>query len=133
MPGGGVLRPSQLLLDTHVFIWWRTDSPRLSDVVRETIGSADTVFVSAASAWEVAIKASLGKIRLPESFSSGVRASGFEQLFVRFTHAEAVAQLPHHHRDPFDRILVAQAAVEGLALVTHDPKLHEYDVEIVWS
>jgi len=107
-----------------------TGSPHL---VRETIGSADTVFVSAASAWEVAIKASLGKIRLPESFSSGVRASGFEQLFVRFTHAAAVAQLPHHHRDPFDRILVAQASVEGLTLVTHDPKLHEYDIEIVWS
>ena len=123
----------RLLLDTHVFIWWRGEPGRLSSEARSRIATADIVFVSAASAWEAAIKASLGRLDLPDTFESGVLASGFEKLLVTFHHTEQVIGLPHHHRDPFDRMLVAQAQAEGLTLVTHDPLLEPYDVQILWT
>jgi PIN domain nuclease of toxin-antitoxin system len=121
-----------LLLDTHVFIWWREDNPCLGASARAAIAEAAVVFVSAASAWEASIKASLGKLRLSDNFAAGVAASRFEKLPIRFSHAEAVADLPHHHGDPFDRMLVAQALVERLVLVTHDRRLAPYDPKILW-
>jgi PIN domain nuclease of toxin-antitoxin system len=124
---------ARLLLDTHVFIWWRVDSPRLGRDARAAIASADLVFVSVASAWEAALKIALGKLRLPETFEAGVLASRFERLPITFAHAEAVASLPHHHRDPFDRMLVVQCLSEGLTLVTHDRRLAAYGVDIVWA
>lgn len=125
--------PTKLLLDTHVFLWWRTDSPQLKGTAREAIGQADLVFVSAASAWEAAIKMGLGRLELPQSFEEGVQDSGFERLLVDFSHAERVAALPMHHRDPFDRLLVAQAQQEDLTLVTHDQALEGYDLDILWT
>lgn len=122
-----------LLLDTHVFLWWRTDSPKLAGVAREEIARAERVFVSAASAWEAAIKAALGRLELPAAMESGVRQSGFDPLPVTFAHAEAVRRLPHHHRDPFDRMLVAQAQVEELVLVTHDRRLESYEARFLWT
>jgi PIN domain nuclease of toxin-antitoxin system len=113
--------------------WWRTNNPLLSRDARAAIASADLVFVSVANAWEAAIKIALGKLRLPESFEAGVVASRFERLPIAFPHAEAVASLPQHHRDPFDRMLVAQCLCEGLALVTHDRRLAAYGVDIVWA
>lgn len=124
---------SRLLLDTHIFLWWRGEPSRLTSEVRSRIATADIVFVSAASAWEAAIKVSLGRLDLPDTIEAGVTASGFEKLLITFSHAERAAGLPPHHRDPFDRMLVAQAQAEGLTLVTHDRLLEAYDVEIVWA
>jgi PIN domain nuclease of toxin-antitoxin system len=124
---------SRLLLDTHIFLWWRGEPARLSSKVRSSIATADIVFVSAASAWEAAIKASVGRLHLPDTLEAGVLASGFEKLLISFSHAEQAASLPPHHRDPFDRMLVAQARAEGLTLVTHDRLLESYDVEILWA
>lgn len=118
-----------LLLDTHVVLWWRTDDGRLTESVRAAIAEAPAVFVSAASAWEVAIKIGLDKLRLPEPFAVGVEDSGFRMLPIHFAHAELASQLPHHHRDPFDRMLVAQAVHERLTLVSHDVALQEYEVQ----
>jgi PIN domain nuclease of toxin-antitoxin system len=91
------------------------------------------VFVSVASAWEAAIKVSLGRLDLPDTLEAGVLASGFEKLLTTFSHAERAAGLPLRHRDPFDRMLVAQAQAEGLTLVTHDRLLEPYEVEILWA
>ena len=125
--------PSRLLLDTHVFLWWRSEPSRLAPTVRSRIGTADLVFVSAVSAWEAGIKVALGRLELPDTVEAGVLASGFERLLITFSHAERAAGLPPHHRDPFDRMLVAQAQAEGLILVTHDRVLESYDVEILWA
>jgi PIN domain nuclease of toxin-antitoxin system len=120
-----------LLLDTHVFLWWRTNHRSLRKTAREAIATADLVFVSAASAWEVAIKTSLGRLTLPDSMAAGVTASGFVRLDIGFSHAERAGALPRHHGDPFDRMLVAQALVEGLTLVTHDATLSAYGVPLL--
>lgn len=127
------MKQERLLLDTHVFLWWRSEPGRLDDSVLETISSAEVVFVSAASAWEAAIKQSIGRLRLQESFESGVLDSKFEKLPVHFAHAEMVAQLPLHHRDPFDRLLAAQSLIEGLDLVTHDKQFEPYGLNILWT
>ena len=122
-----------LLLDTHVFIWWRENSARLNGGARQRIGTAAIVFVSVASAWEAAIKSALGKLRLPEPFEAGVEAAGFEKLPIAFGHAQAVATLAHHHSDPFDRMLVAQALCERLTVVTHDRRFAPYGVDVLWT
>jgi PIN domain nuclease of toxin-antitoxin system len=121
----------KLLLDTHVVLWWRLDSRRLRRNVRQRIATADIVWVSAASGWEVAIKQSLGKLTLADSFRSMVEDSDFDELPVTLRHAEHVFVLPPHHADPFDRMLIAQARVEGAAVVTHDPQFEQYDVPLV--
>ena len=123
----------RLLLDTHAFLWWKENNPRLSLPAREAIATADMVFVSAASAWEVAIKSSLGKVRLPRPFSEGVEDSGFLELPIRFQHAAAVELLPPHHADPFDRMLLAQAVVEKLVIISHDRALEPYGAAVIWT
>jgi PIN domain nuclease of toxin-antitoxin system len=127
------VRINKLLLDTHVFLWWRANDPLLKEAARSAFSDADVVFVSAASAWEAAIKAALGRLELPDTVESGVEDSGFEKLPITFSHAEAAAVLPPHHNDPFDRMLVAQAKAEGLTLVAHDRKLKPYDVPTLWA
>ena len=122
-----------LLLDTHVFLWWRTNDPQLNAEAREAIATAPIVFVSAASAWEAAIKIAMGRLTLPEPFSQGVDHSGFRRLAITFEHAEAAAALPRHHGDPFDRMLVAQAQLEGCTLVTHDQLLKPYGIATLWT
>lgn len=122
----------KLLLDTHAFLWCRQDSLRLGTAPRNAIAQADAVFVSVVSAWEVAIKVALGRLRLPERFEDAVIDSGFEPLPINFGHAEAVALLPRHHRDPFDRMLIAQATTERLTLVSHDHAFAAYGVPVVW-
>ncbi len=124
---------SRLLLDTQVFLWWRSDSRKLNATARRGIAEADVVFVSAASAWQAALEIALGRLRIPDSIEAGVVASGFEKLPIGFPHAEAAARLPAHHADPFDRMLVAQAQIEGLTLVTHDRRLARYEVELLWT
>jgi len=122
-----------LLLDTHVFLWWRLDSRRLTRPVRNAIATADVVWVSAASAWEVAIKQHLGKIQLEDSFASMVEGSDFHPLPITLAHADRTADLPPHHMDPFDRMLIAQAITEGATFVTHDRGCEPYDVPILWT
>ena len=122
----------KLLLDTHVFLWWRADSARLKRDLREVIATADLVWISAASAWEVAIKQRLGKLRIEDSFASMVEDSKFEGLPITLGHAERAGLLPAHHSDPFDRMLIAQALVEGATLVTHDRQFARYDVPVLW-
>ena len=117
-----------LLLDTHVLIWW-DEGRRLAGTARRAIEAADSVYVSAASAWEVAIKVGLGRLRPTRTVEEAAEESGFLELPVTFRHAERVAGLPAHHRDPFDRLLIAQAEVEGLTLVTRDPVFGRYAVE----
>ena len=123
----------RLLLDTHVFLWWRDDSRKLRANARHAIADAQIVFVSAATAWEAAIKAALGRLQIPDTIEAGVIESGFEKLPISFSHAESAAHLPSHHADPFDRMLVAQARAEGLTLVTHDRRLAAYAIEILWT
>jgi PIN domain nuclease of toxin-antitoxin system len=122
---------SRLLLDTHVFLWWKLDDSRLGETIRERIATAELVMVSAASAWEVAIKTRLGKLQFHEDFELGVRDSGFERLPIGFSHAAATRELPGHHRDPFDRMLIAQARVEDLVIVTHDASFEAYEVPLI--
>ncbi len=122
---------NRLLLDTHVFLWARAHDPRLEGQAGEAIVQAGIVFVSAASAWEAAVKTALGKLRIPEPFRVGVKDSGFDQLPVTFAHAEEAGRLPPHHADPFDRMLIAQARIERLTLVTADRLFGRYDVDIL--
>ena len=109
-----------LLLDSHILLWWLADDPRLSRKARRFIERADVVYVSAATTWELALKASLGKLKMPEGFVETVEEEGFTHLPVTPVHAMAVRALP------FDRLLVAQAAVEGLRLLTAEPLLARY-------
>ena len=121
----------RLLLDTHTFLWWLGDDSRLGAETRKVVAHAGTVvFVSAASAWEIAIKRALGKLEAPGAIPDWIRKSGFDPLSIEVDHAVAAAELPPHHKDPFDRILVAQAQLEDLTLVTHDAELDEYDVAV---
>jgi PIN domain nuclease of toxin-antitoxin system len=121
----------RLLLDTHVFLWWGEDTKKLTVQTRRRIQDADDVFVSAASAWEVSIKIAVGKLTMPMPFLDAVTESGFSTLPVDFAHAVAVRNLPLLHADPFDRMLVAQALVEGLHLVSRDPVLARYPAPFV--
>lgn len=123
----------RLLLDTHVFLWWRANDRKLGPVAREAIAVADIVFVSTATAWEAGIKAALGRLRYPDTIDAGVEDSGFERLSISLAHAERAARLPRHHADPFDRMLVAQSEIEDLTLVTHDRAMAAYARPIVWA
>jgi PIN domain nuclease of toxin-antitoxin system len=118
----------RLLLDTHVVLWWSQGAAQIKAAARRAIREADEVFVSAASEWEVAIKVALGKLTVPGPLLEVVTASGFAQLPVDFGHAAAAGALPAAHADPFDRMLIAQAMVERLSLVSHDRLLAKYAV-----
>lgn len=123
----------RLLLDTHVVLWWQTDDRRLGRAARRAIATADIVWVSAVSGWEASIKVARGRLRLDERFRMLVAADGFTELPVSLTHAERLLELPQHHADPFDRLLVAQALAEKATLVTHDRALEPYDVPFIWT
>jgi PIN domain nuclease of toxin-antitoxin system len=122
----------RLLLDTHAFLWWWQGSARINARLRIAIGGADLVLVSAISAWEIAIKGALGRLRFTGSVAHAVETCRFTRLGVEFEHIEALAGLPLHHKDPFDRLLVAQTLVEGATLVTHDRTLEPYRVPTLW-
>ncbi len=127
----------RLLLDTQAFLWSAAIPERLSGRARRLIqDGANDVFVSAASAWEIAIKARLGRLKLTEDIErfvpDQIAQNSFQALPVQVRHALKVAALPDVHRDPFDRLLVAQAIVEGLAIVTPDREIRGYPVKVVW-
>ena len=118
---------TRLLVDTHALLWWLDDDAALSPAARAAIANpGNSPLVSAASVWEMAIKRSLGKLRLPDDVPATILDAGFEWLAVSAAHAWDVRRLPLHHRDPFDRLIVAQALVEPMVLITTDVRLGAY-------
>lgn len=120
----------RLLLDTHTLLWWWSGDRRLTRKAKQAVASSPT-WVSAASVWELSIKSALGKVTTPDDVVAAIDAEGFEHLPISLAHAEQVVSLPHHHKDPFDRMLVAQAMLEGLTLVTHDDQLDPYGIPLI--
>jgi len=125
-----------ILIDTHVFLWAAGVDGQLSESARELLEDAETaIFFSAASAWEIAVKWSKGRLDLPERpadlIKNVVTVAGLSQLMITTRDACTVGELPFHHKDPFDRLLVAQAKTNGLRLMTADPILEKYDVDVI--
>lgn len=122
----------RFLLDTHFLLWWLNDDPLLGDRARELIATPENlIFFSAASVWEIRIKEAIGKLDIPDEFADTLAAQAFEPLAVTPGHAHALRSMPLHHRDPFDRMLVAQARTEQLTIVTRDPIIGQYDVTVL--
>ena len=122
----------RLLLDTHALLRWLDDPSLLSEPARTAIRlGSNTIFVSAATAWEIAIKTGLGKLDAPDDLGAVAAANRFRPLPITMTHALAVRDLPDHHRDPFDRLLIAQAICEGCHLVSRDAAVREYSAPIL--
>ena len=119
-----------LLLDSHTLLWWIVDPDRVGPMAQSAI-TDEAVHVSAVTVWELGIKVAQGKLEMPEPPSVAVEANEFHPLPITFAHAIEAAALPTHHRDPFDRMLVAQARIEGLTLVTADQGLRDYDVALM--
>jgi PIN domain nuclease of toxin-antitoxin system len=127
----------KVLLDTHTFLWWNMDDPQLSPAARALIADGrNEIFLSAASAWEISIKHARGRLELPEPpvtyVPSRMRHYHFRALPVEVHHTLHVNTLPDLHRDPFDRLLIAQAQLEDLSLVSGDEEVHRYDVKVIW-
>jgi PIN domain nuclease of toxin-antitoxin system len=121
----------RLLLDTHVVLWWLADDPTLADEVKALLDHESDVYVSAATTWEVAVKQAIGKLKELADLSERIRDAGFRELPISMDHTIAAGRLPLHHRDPVDRMLVAQAQCEALTLVTRDAAIHRYDVALM--
>lgn len=124
-----------LLLDTHAFLWFMSDPSRLSEKVNTELENADVVYISVASFWEMAITSSLGKLKLPASISDMMKDCeklDFSVLPIRGSHLERLRELPWHHRDPFDRLLICQAQEEHLTMVTVDENIVKYDLATIW-
>jgi PIN domain nuclease of toxin-antitoxin system len=127
----------KVLLDTHAFLWWISDHERLSERAYDAINDgANTVLLSAASGWEIAIKTKMGKLKLKESpvtfIAEQLSLNRMSALPISMTHALAVHDLPPLHRDPFDRLLVAQALTESLPIISADPAISRYKAEVIW-
>ncbi len=123
----------RLLLDTHALLWWRDASPRLSLRASEAIGDGhNQVVISAATLWEIVIKRGLGKLQFPDDLEEVVREEDFMVLPITFAHLRALDGLPRLHRDPFDRLLIAQALADGIAIVTDDRRFAAYGVAVFW-
>jgi PIN domain nuclease of toxin-antitoxin system len=123
----------KLLLDTHAALWWQMEDRRLGREARRAIATADIVWVSSAVGWEAAIKVAKGQLRLREPLGVTLIADDFTELPVTLKHTEEFLRIPRLHGDPFDRILVAQARIEGATIVTHDRVLAPYGVPIIWT
>lgn len=123
----------RLLLDTHALVWWETNDARLSSTARSAVADpSNEVFVSAASAWEIAVKCAKGQLSMPTSAAAMLAANGFTALAIDVTDAESSCALPPFHRDPWDRLLVAQALGRGLTLVSKDRALAPYGARLLW-
>jgi PIN domain nuclease of toxin-antitoxin system len=125
------------LLDTHVFLWWATNSPELSRKASDFIGDPDnSLLLSVVSAWEILLKVRTGRLPIPGDAARFIETHaeyyGFAFLEMRLAHLIGFHHLPAHHRDPFDHMLIAQAQVENLPLVTGDAQIAKYDVELIW-
>lgn len=127
----------KLLLDTHAFLWWVNDAPELSEAARAAIANPNnTCYVSVASAWEMSIKSSLGKLKLKKPverfLTEQIQKNGFLLLNIDLHHVAKVENLPFHHRDPFDRLIVSQAKAERMTLITADQALSAYGIRCLW-
>ena len=127
----------KVLLDTHAFLWWITDDPKLSMRVRGIISEGENeIFVSAATGWEIAIKSQIGRLKLPDEpqrfILEQLKINGMKSLPIEMRHALHVSTLPTNHPDPFDRLLVAQAQMEDLPVLSADPEIRKYEVTIIW-
>jgi len=121
-----------VLLDTHAFLWWLANDPAMGPSAREIVAEPrNRVLVSAATAWEIAVKRQLGKLTVPADIEAAVEEKGFAKLPISFFHGQQAGALPPHHRDPFDRMLIAQAQAEGLELMTADPAFKAYAVRLI--
>jgi PIN domain nuclease of toxin-antitoxin system len=121
----------RLLLDTHVVLWWLEDSPVLGEEVKSMIDDLPQVFTSPVTVWEATIKRMAGKLNAPPDLARLILDGGLQALPITFEHAEVAGALPLLHRDPFDRMLIAQAKCEGLTLVTRDAAIAQYEVEVL--
>lgn len=122
----------KILLDTHILLWWLADDQRLPSQAASAIADRDTeVVVSAASAWEISIKQAAGRLDAPEDLLDAVTANDFRTVAITAAHAVASGRLPPHHSDPFDRMLIAQAQIEGFIVVSVDKRFSDYDVELL--
>jgi len=127
----------RVLLDTHTFLWWNMEAPQLSLRAKEIISNGENeIFLSAASVWEISIKAAKGKLVLPEPpaqyIANRMGLYRFQPLLIQVSHAARVYDLPHHHDDPFDRMLIAQSQVEGMPILSADAEVRKYEVEVMW-
>ena len=120
-----------LLLDTHILLWWLSGSRRLHAQARKAIANSGRAFVSAATVWEITIKIALGKLEFLGNVEEQLMLNNFLPLAITVPHAAAAGALPAHHSDPFDRMLIAQAKIESLTLMTHDVRLRDYDVPVL--
>ena len=125
------------LLDTHIFLWWNLGTSQLSERVVNIISDGNNeIFLSAVSAWEIAIKVAKKRLTLPEEpmlfVPSRMQLHGFQPLPIQIHHATRVYELPEQHSDPFDRLLIAQCQLEGLPLISKDEDIQKYDVEVIW-
>jgi len=122
----------RVLLDTHILLWWLAADPSLPGSAHTAIADREnTIFVSAASAWEISVKQAAGRLDAPDDLVAALEVSEFEGLPITTAHAEAAGRLPPHHADPFDRMLIAQARQERLTILTVDAKFAEYDVPVL--
>lgn len=123
---------SNLLIDTHVLLWWLADDDRLSPDVSSRISKGgNSIIVSPATAWEIEIKRAMGKLDCPDDLEQQIAASAFAILPITLRHATVAGRLPLHHKDPFDRLLIAQAQVEGLTILTADERIGAYDIDVM--
>lgn len=127
----------KFLLDTHAFLWWVIDDIQLSEHAKEIIGNSDNqIFLSAASGWEIAIKSRIGRLKLPRPIGGFIieqmSENAIDNLSITMSHALQVSELPDHHRDPFDRLLISQAQIENMPILSVDPLIKKYDVEVIW-
>jgi len=127
----------KVLLDTHTFLWWITDDPKLSLRVRGIISDGENeIFISAATGWEIVIKSQIGRLKLPDEprrfILEQLRINGMKSLPIEMRHALHISTLPTYHQDPFDRILIAQAQMEDLPVLSADPEIAKYQVTIIW-
>jgi PIN domain nuclease of toxin-antitoxin system len=122
----------KILLDTHILIWWLSDASRLSQTEIDLITDSDNfIFVSAATAWEIAVKKTIGKLESPDDLPAALAVNNFLELPITIEHSQKLYELPLHHNDPFDRIMIAQAISEDLTFMTRDAKIALYDIRIV--
>lgn len=120
----------RVLIDSHVALWWLADADDLGPISRQRIEEAEQALVSVVTPWELGIKRALGKLTMPDDLVDELRIGGFEMLSISTEHAELAPTLPPHHRDPFDRMLIAQADIESLVLLSADRAFTSYDVEL---
>ena len=123
----------RLLIDSHAFLWWREDSPALGSAARSAIADpVNEALISVAALWELTIKASSGKLTLPADLETMAATLGFSVLSINFMHLRRLGLLPRVHRDPFDRMMIAQALAEGIPIITGDRAFAAYGVQTVW-